>query len=499
MLNELLCHGPDTGADAPAYRCGEQTLTRKELLAYAKALASALSGESTPVVLYGHKEPLMLISLLACILAGRPYVPCDCAIPDSRLREMIAASGAKQMLCAREKQILGITCIQPDTLMKIITQSAAGDIPPQAPPHRDCYIAFTSGSTGRPKGVRVSRKNAESFLRWFSALPAIRETKPRVVLNQAALSFDLSVADLYYSLASGAQWVALPTESRHDFARLFNALRESGAELAVMTPSFAELCLCDRAFCQSLLPKLKVIFFCGEVLRPQTAKRLFERFEGIRILNAYGPTEATCAVCAAEITEEMAQRPFLPIGALDLSSAEIRLCDRRGRPVRDGECGEIILLGDCVASGYCGGTPGGFEEQGGQSCYRTGDIGYKKGDWLYFTGRMDTQIKYKGYRIELSDIENSLCRIAGVLRAAVCPHTDPGGRVTALTAYIHAEGVTAEEIRFAASRILPDYMVPKHFVLTEHIPLSAHGKIDRRKVAQYVYENYHAPAAQPAR
>ena len=177
--------------------------------------------------------------------------------------------------------------------------------------------------------------------------------------NQALYSFDLSVADVYYSLAVGAELAPLTQQEQRDFPILFARLADSGAELAVLTPSFAELCLCDRRFCTALLPRLRVIFFCGEPLKPRTAARLFERFPGVRVLNAYGPTEATCAVCCAEITPGMTGWPRLPVGRTD--EAAVRLLVMEGnRTLPEGAEGELVLCGASVAAGYCGGLRGGF-------------------------------------------------------------------------------------------------------------------------------------------
>ncbi len=434
------------------------------------------------MVLLGHKHPRMLAGMVACLEAGRAYIPCDLAIPPARRARMMTLAGAETLVLCEEKLVpsalpAGLTCLDWPACCDALP--AEGPAVPPAEEGADAYLLFTSGSTGVPKGVRVTRGNLNHFLTWFSEMDAIRSLRPRVVLNQALYSFDLSVADVYYSLASGAELAPLMQEEQQDFRALFARLAGCGAELAVLTPSFAELCLCDRSFSAALLPRLRVFFFCGELLKPRTAGRLFERFPGVRLLNAYGPTEATCAVCCAEITPEMTGWPRLPVGCAD--TAAVRMLVLEGeRTLPEGAEGELVLCGGSVAAGYCGGLRGGFCTIDGAPAYRTGDLGYIRDGFVYCTGRLDSQIKYKGYRIEPGDIEAALCCIPGVARAAVIPVRGSDGLVASLTARIvGAPGLTAEQVRRAAAACLPAYMLPKTIELVERLPMNAHGKTDR--------------------
>ncbi len=285
------------------------------------------------------------------------------------------------------------------------------------------------------------------------------------MLNTARFSFDLSVADIYYSLYTGARLTVIERGLMSDFARLFARMRESGAELAVMTPSFAELCLCDRAFSQELMPSLRVVFFCGEVLKPATAEKLFDRFPRLRIVNAYGPSETCCAVTAAEITREMTCGA-LPIGDMSHTAGRVDIS----------ESGEIVISGESVAR-YIGGS-GGFGEYGGRRCFFTGDGGSIRGGMLYFGGRLDRQVKIMGCRVEPEDIENNLLKTGLVRRAAVTAE-ELHGRTVLCARVTAGEGITPAEIRAALAGLVPEYMIPRRIILAEDIPLNENGKTKR--------------------
>ena len=322
------------------------------------------------------------------------------------------------------------------------------------------YILFTSGSTGVPKGVMVTYLNLENFIEWFTSRPAIAALYPHAVLNQAQFSFDLSVADLYYTLYIGCTLELLQEG-------IPASAGASRAELAIMTPSYADCCLLDECFAARALPCLQTIFFCGEPLRGSTVRRLWQRFPGLRIINAYGPTEATCAISSAEITPDLAAQEVLPIGresgeAVDITlSAENRIC----------------LQGTSVAAGYLNGAC--FEGR-----FLTGDLGHFEKEYLWYDGRCDDQIKYKGYRIEPVEIEAALTAQPNVQQAVVLPRYDRLGRVVALRALVTTDGTTDEEtLREALRHTLPDYMIPRQIIVCDKLPLTVNGKTDRKKAA----------------
>ena len=209
------------------------------------------------------------------------------------------------------------------------------------------------------------------------------------------------------------------------------------------------------------MPGLRTVFSCGEDLPPRTAGALLERFPGLKLLNAYGPTEATCAVCAAVISREMCAAGPLPIGRVGEGAVDIAL-----------EQGQIVLRGESVAPAY-GGT------------YPTGDRGRIRDGLLYWAGRLDDQIKYKGYRIEPAEVEAALEGLPGIGRAAVLPRLGRDGQVRGLTAFWEGDAPSdgRDLVALAAER-LPRYMAPGEWRRLERLPLTPNGKCDRKRLKE---------------
>lgn len=451
-----------SGGSAVALRAAGQTLTWGELRGRAFALAGALRATRGPVLLYGGKEPEIFCGLCACLLLGRPYLPCAAPMPEARLRGIALRAGAEAAVCAPGLSLPFLRCFD--------ARETSDALPDGLIPAREGggYRIFTSGSSGEPKGVAVSPENMENFAAWFARLPALRQVRPAVSLNLARLSFDLSVAELTWWLGTGGTLCAVAQAEQADLALLLRRMGESGAGLAVMTPSAAEYCLADPSFGRGLMPELGVIFFCGEPLGERAASRLFARFPGVRILNAYGPTEATCAVCASEIAPETAKNGPLPCGELASAACRAFLED-----------GEIVLAGKSVAR-YLDGDPGGFCRRDGQDAFRTGDLGRIREGKLWCLGRRDRQLKVGGVRVAPEEIEAALCRIEGVRAAAVFARRDSRGRVSALTAAAATEKTPAA-LRAALAERLPDYLLPKVILTAESLPATTNGKLDRKK------------------
>ncbi|MCI5800586.1 MAG: D-alanine--poly(phosphoribitol) ligase subunit DltA [Oscillospiraceae bacterium] len=498
---EKIDHFGNTVPDKTAFSSEEGAITYGELLLYsgrlARYLQKTLPAPQNPIAVYGHKSPYMLVCFLAAARLGRPYVPVDRFIPPYRLNRILKESQAALVLALDE---LGFEHPQmrKEEILSVCADSAwdAGD-PFPAPLGTDIlYLMFTSGSSGQPKGVPVSYSNAESFLSWAETFLESGEEAP-VFLNQAPYSFDLSVMDTYLALTTGARVYSLTKAVQTDFSRLYGAFRESGVTLWVSTPSFAEMCMVDKSFCQEMLPGLRRFFFCGETLRPALARALKRRFPKAKLFNFYGPTEATVAVTAAEITDKMLEFiDALPVGRVK-PGGMIRIVDEMGEPLPDETCGEIVIISDSVARDYWNPEKTLFsrfriwEEVGVRKwSFRTGDRGYLKDGMLYFCGRMDQQIKYRGYRVEPGDVESNMELLPAVQNAVVLPryrHNFVVGLQAAVTLR-HAPqpgdfGQIAE-IRKALSQLIPDYMVPKKIVILDRMPLSSNGKINRAEVKE---------------
>ena len=499
-------------SDRPAYRsrCGE--ISYGELWGRSGRLASVIENlmcdNRDPVIVYGHKDPMMIVCFLACVRSGRAYCTVDINTPQERIAQITEKVGEPLVLMAEDSP-LGIELerlgsfthrkwiIGHDTINDLSCAATITAIPQPCVYEDDFYIIFTSGTTGKPKGVRITANDLNNYLDWAVSLAGGIEEQS-VFLNQAPYSFDLSVMDLYLSLATGGTVVAVDSDLQKDSAGLMEYLKAQKINYWVSTPSFADMCLADERFDMTLLPEMKAFLFCGEVLSNRTALSLIRRFPKADVTNTYGPTESTVCVTEIQITEQMAagSEP-LPVGKVR-PGTEIQI---------DPETSEIIIIGDTVSPGYyrdekltrnffihslCGGSDMHPEEvQDAVRAYRTGDKGhFGKDGLLYCDGRLDNQIKLHGYRIEIEDIEANLNDIHGINRAAVAPKIHEG-KAESLTAFIVRDKAVISDdyagrksVRMALREKMPSYMVPKRILFLEELPVTNNGKLDRRMLGE---------------
>lgn len=449
-----------------AYSINGQTITFGELWEKAVHYGDLLKKQgSGPVVIYGHKSIDMFVSLFACVHSGRAYIPVDLYTPVDRVKRIIECAGSSLMIANEDIDV------------DIISKHKLEDLEQYAccqenPLDDTVYIIFTSGSTGDPKGVPISQGNLLNFIDWVSGLDGLGELEDVNVLNQASFGFDLSVADIYYSMANGYTLVAMDKECQEDYAAIFDKISDNDINVLVVTPTFIKLCLVNKQFNSENYPSLKSIYFCGEQLEVATAKLLLDRFPELNVINAYGPTEATCAVSSVNVTAEMLEADLLPVGKVGEFATDIIVDD-----------GEIVLKGESVSNGYLGNRKGGFYKEGDINCFRTGDLGFFRGDYLYCKGRKDSQIKFKGYRIELNDIESNIYKIDGVRQCAVIAKYKDEFNIRMLKAFVVLdEGFDIDHVKNELKNLVPAYMVPKGFVQLDEMPMNANGKTDRKKL-----------------
>jgi D-alanine--poly(phosphoribitol) ligase subunit 1 len=354
------------------------------------------------------------------------------------------------------------------------------------------YILFTSGSTGEPKGVIITLGCLEHFISWMLAEQSFAEGR-EVFLNQAPFSFDLSVMDLYCSLATGSTLFSISRDLVENPKQLYHALGNSGVTIWVSTPSFAQMCLIEHTFAEPMLPGVRRFLFCGETLAPHTAAQLLSRFPKAQVWNMYGPTEATVAMTSIRIDPPALNRyPTLPVGRA-MPGTRIFVADQNGHELPPDERGEIIIAGPNVSPGYIGRpdlTARAFFDYQGQRAYKTGDLGRFYDGLLFFDGRLDEQIKISGYRIELGDVEANLRALPSVRNAVVLPVIKDGA-AQSLTAFVVLEArdetsdfKLAHDLRTQLGRRLPAYMLPRKFVFLNAFPMTANGKADRAALAR---------------
>ncbi|NRD79276.1 D-alanine--poly(phosphoribitol) ligase subunit DltA [Bacillus sp. BRMEA1] len=488
---------------AKAYISPEIEITYDQLWQQSEQVAAFLLKQDlkkqSPILVYGHMEPGMIISFLGCVKAGHPYIPVDTSIPMERVIKIIS-SAHSGLVINNSNQPLHLnsdaSIINYDVLLTSQTKAEPVDTSNWVKEDENFYIIFTSGSTGNPKGVQISANNLQSFINWMVEDFPINGNL--CFLNQAPYSFDLSVMDIYPALASGGSIFSITKEMIARPKLLFEALEKSNTQVWTSTPSFAQMCLMDPSFNQDLLPELAVFLFCGEILPVSVSKQLMERFPNAKIFNTYGPTEATVAITSIEVTDEILNKhQNLPIGVAK-SDTQILLLDENGAEVPAGEKGEMIIVGPGVSKGYLGQkelTDKAFFEYSGQQAYRTGDAGYRDEDGLlFYKGRIDFQIKLHGYRMELEEIEYHIAKSNYVKSAVVIPVYQNEKIEYLLAAIVPSEHDFEKEYQLTSAikkelgELIPAYMIPRKFTYHDELPITANGKMDRKKIKELVLQ-----------
>src|SRR6266536_3161836 len=481
-LIERIDHWALVAPEATAHISDGRTLTYGELRRHADALACYLTArlgkDGRPIAVLGHPEPEMLIAFLGAVKSGRPYVPLDTAWPQQRIDKILETSRATLVLTP--KDILQFSALQ----VRGPARGVQGDEP--------FYILFTSGSTGEPKGVIITLACLEHFITWMLAEHRFTQLG-EVFLNQAPFSFDLSVMDLYCSLATGGTLFSISRDRIANPKELYRALASSRVTTWVSTPSFAQMCLVEERFSETMLPRVRRFLFCGETLTPQTAAHLLKRFPRAQVWNTYGPTEATVATTSIRIDAGIVERYSpLPVGR-PMPGREIFIVNGNRKVLPAKARGEIIIVGPNVSPGYLTRpdlTAKVFFQYHGQRAYHTGDFGRFRDNLLFFEGRMDEQIKLTGYRIELGDVEANLRALATVRDAVVLPVTKDGAAQSLAAFVVLAERDEgshfnlAQRLRKQLSERLPAYMLPRKFVFLGMFPMTANGKVDRASLAK---------------
>ncbi|MBF1162562.1 MAG: D-alanine--poly(phosphoribitol) ligase subunit DltA [[Eubacterium] sulci] len=488
ILDKIRRHVNNT-PDALVMISAEQSMTYAELWEKSGRLAAEIEkiqgSDKAPVMVFGHKDPLMLISFIACVRSGRAYCPVDVSTPVQRVSDIAEAIDKPLVLAVEQDHCLEgkAKIIERDEINQLVDGANLEIAEELEVSDEDTYyIIFTSGSTGKPKGVEISCGALSRFTDWSAGLGGSEEDKQGArFLNQAPFSFDLSVMDVYTALATGGCIFCLDKKLQLSMADMLAELGKSKVKYWISTPSFADMCLADRSFDENLIPELENFLFCGEKLTNRTAEKLMERFPKAKVINTYGPTESTVAVTDVEISKEMAaSEKDLPIGR----------CKPGTEILIDENNGEIIIKGNTVSKGYFRDAEktakAFFVAEDGEPCYRTGDAGHFEGDMLYYGGRIDLQVKLHGYRIELGDIESNLVKMEEIESAVVVPKMQDG-KVKYLQGYVVSHfddksNAQVKNIKAFLKQFLPEYMVPKRIIFIDNMPLTANGKADRKKL-----------------
>ncbi|MCT0266980.1 non-ribosomal peptide synthase/polyketide synthase [Pseudomonas aeruginosa] len=507
----------------------ERQLSYGELNAQANRLAHRLIELGVgPDVLVGiavERGLEMIVSLLAVLKAGGAYVPLDPEYPQERLGYMIEDSGialllSQSHLLQRLPAASGIACLALDQAWDWQDRPAS-DPQLRAHPQNLAYVMFTSGSTGRPKGVGISRESLSRHthvsLAFFGIGPDDR------VLQFSTFNFDGFVEQLYPPLACGASVVLRGTEI-WDSETLYREIVERRITTVDLTTAYWNMLAKDFAN-QGVRDygALRQVHAGGEAMPPESLVAWKAAgLEHVRLLNTYGPTEATVTVttldCAPYVDGSKAIPATMPIGKV-LPGRAIYLLDDAGQPAPVGAVGELVIGAELLARGYfkrpdltaARFIPDPFDEQGGGRLYRTGDLArYGADGVIEYVGRVDHQVKVRGFRIELGEIEACLgehpavrealvIAVEGAAGAQLVAYLVPQAEALA-SATLEVQATLRNELKALLRDSLPEYMVPAHLLFLERLPLSPNGKVDRKALpapdASLLQEAYVAPRSE---
>jgi len=492
LLPDLVAHWAERSPDAAALRDGPNEWSYAGLLRAADSVAGRLQelavAPGAPVAVCARSSAELVIALLGVLRAGGACLPLDPAHPDERLRQLLVDSGARVVLTTAEHR-----CRLPaDGPTPLLLDDLDGlrPAPPAARPLPDdaAYLLYTSGSTGRPKGVELPHRGLVNYA--LGAARLYRLSPGDRVLQMASPGFDISVEEIFATLAGGACVVPRPRDLPLGGAEFADWLERNGITVLAMATAFWHEWIGDMVARGLAFPRsLRLVAFGGEKANPAVYASC-RRIAGDRVtwVNTYGPTETSVVATAHVLApgEAAIEGAELPFGR-PLPGVSVRVLDRHGRRVPPGVRGEICIGGAGLARGYLHDSTRTREsfvpdcDEPQRRLYRTGDIGRWLPDGtLAITGRRDAQVKIRGFRVEPGEVEAALAGLADVDEAVVVVRGEPGRQrlvAYALTRQPIDESLSVRWRAMLADR-LPAHLVPDEIVALDSFPLTVNGKLD---------------------
>ena len=499
VLHRLVERRAAERPDAMAVEAEGQRVSYGELARRARRLAARLRALGVSpeerVAVHLERSIDLVIALLAVLSAGGAFVPLNAELPPGRLCQLLEGARPRVLITRRALLDAPIDFDGPVVLLdRAEDLEAAPDEPiPDGGVDLEsaAYVIYTSGSTGAPKGVVVPHRAIVNHLLGRQARYPLGPSDR--MLHKAPIGFDIGVWEIFGPLIAGAEVVLARPDGQRDAAYLARLLTEAKITTFHAGPGMLRVLLEEEGLGA---PLLRRVFVGGEALTPELAARFFERLPHARLHHQYGPTEAAVDVTFWDCEPGAAAR-HVPIGC-PLANTRVYVLDERLEPQPIGVLGEICIGGLCLARGYhdrpdltaARFVPDPVSGEPGARLYRTGDLGRViEGGAIEIWGRQDRQVKIRGHRVELDEIEAALMRHPTTRAAAVTASAPPEPR---LTAYIEPEPGAAPsvaELRAFLARALPEPMVPSVFVRLDALPRTPSGKLDRAAL----------PEADPAR
>jgi amino acid adenylation domain-containing protein len=493
-LHELIEAQCDRTPEATALTYEGGQMTYRELNVRANQLAHYLQrlnvGPEVRVGVLMQRAPEILVGILGVLKAGGAYVPLDPQNPAERIGFMLKDAGVEIVVTEERWQELlpeEVRAICMDGKVEQLRGEGMEEVESGVRADNLAYVIYTSGSTGKPKGVMIEHRGLVNYLSWCGDAYEVEGGSGALV--HSSIGFDLTVTSLFCPLLAGRQ-VELLAEGG-DLETLAGALRQQrNYSLLKVTPAHLEG-LGEELRGAELSGSVRALIIGGEALPRRTVEWWRQAAPETRIINEYGPTETVVGCCVYEMKE--AGESFgemVPIGR-PIANTQLYILDQGLQPVAVGVVGELYVGGAGVARGYlkrAGWTaerflPNPYSGGPGERFYQTGDRArYRVDGEIEFHGRVDQQVKLRGYRVELGEIAAALTRHPAVRESVVVLRAEATGdkRLVAYLAVVENQSPTVSELRDFLKEKLPDYMIPASFTVLNQLPLTSHGKVDRR-------------------
>ncbi len=497
--------------EAAAVTFDDDIVTYAQLAERTAALASDLvgagAGPERLVAILADRDPWFVATVLGVFSAAGAYVPFSPSEPESRLRMMLRQVAPAALACTQRTEALArrlASSVDPSLSLVVVDRQATAGGPPHDTtavprPASLAYEIFTSGSTGVPKAAMVCYRGMINHLHAKNATLGL--TSSDVVAQSAPQTFDVHVWQMLCPLSVGARMAILPDDVAMDARRLIEAVADQRITVLEVVPTVMRAILdeFDAGRCRpDQLTTLRWLICNGETLGADLCARWLAVCPDTPLINAYGPTECSDDVAQFRVTAAAADGRAAPIGR-PLANTRIYIVDRSDQPVPIGVVGELLIGGDGVGRGYDGDPattaarfiPDPFGGDAGARLYRTGDLARFLADGtIEFVGRVDHQIKIRGCRVEIGEIEAALMRHAGVNAAIVVAHRNPAAEHQ-LTAFVTPRGdleLSSGELQAHVQSLLPREMVPSNIAITPSLPLLANGKINRIELSTQAFQ-----------
>jgi amino acid adenylation domain-containing protein len=507
-LGDLFAEVVARTPDAPAMTYGAQRLTYRELDRVTNSLAIRLrelgGGPGTLVALRIDRDPCVVVGMLATVKAGAGYLPLDLAHPSSRLRAMVADAGPCALLVrsiAEDPGGLELPVIAVSEYLNCSVQENAdydARVDSGVGPEDLAYVMYTSGSSGAPKGTCITHRNVVRLVRdtdYVSFEPGDR------VAQISNPGFDAATFEVWGALLNGAELVGFDRDTVLSGSRLAAALAGSGITTMVMaTPLFNQLAADDPG----IFATVSQLLVGGDVMAVRPAQAV-AALPGCTLLNGYGPTESTTFATVYRVASMPEHQPRVPIGR-PIANTTCYVLDEHLRPQPIGAAGQLYIGGDGLCRGYLGRpdltaerfVPDPFAAEPDARMYATGDrVRWLPDGCLDFLGREDFQVKVRGFRVELTEIDASLLEHPRIVEAVTVVLGDQAEDKSLISYYATAGGVAlgTDEVMALLRERLPDYMIPATVIQLPELPKNANSKIDRASLPGPVDTGPPVPAA----